>query len=263
MRKYIIGGVITLVVTLVVVLIIVLGGGDSTPEEVLAYCEKHEESLICQNPDATKEDVVMDMFRILKRDYNDGYSDDFCDDFFFGNLATYCKMGKENIFPTELPNVRIGMEIIEVEEDLYTIQTFFVNNQPAYNFNIGLIEDEGYLKFNGFSYLLSDLIDDLHLINEEVSDFMEIVIMESDDLDPLYCVTYFGGEALELCEEDILNVIPDSTFIFNEVIVRTGINEFLYFIYNADETLGYQFSITFIEIIGELIINEIEFIPTT
>ncbi|MDC0559000.1 hypothetical protein OAO42_01160 [Candidatus Izimaplasma bacterium] len=263
MRKYIIGGVVTLVIILVAVLIIVLGGKDSVPEEVLAYCEKNEDSLICQDPEATKEDVVYDMFRILKLNYNDGYSDEFCDDFFYGNVANYCKLGKENVFPEELPTVRIGMEIIEIEEDLYSIQTYFNNNQPAYNFRIGLIEDEGYIKFYGFAYSLTDLIHDLHLLNEEVSVFMVDVIKKSDDLDPQYCVTYYGGDALVLCEDDVINVIPDASFFYSEVVVETGINEFLYLIYNQGETLGYQYTMTFIEIENELIISEIEFIPTS
>jgi len=258
-RKHIIyGGVGVIVLVGLIILLIGLLKKDEPTEEALNFCEQYPQALFCTNENATEIEVVSNMFLTLLEGYNRGYSDQFCDAYFTGNLSLYCKESKEIIFPEGFAFLQRTFTVEEKEPDVYNIYTTNTDFSDGYTFRIGINNSTGVYVISGFSYTEPVTLVDLELTDEEINTFMVTMIAASDDDEDTFCETYTTGIAHVECTINLSLIADDVTIIENYTVTQVRTNQFEYTVTNVEETSSVTYDVTFTEIDGNLLISMID-----
>ena len=257
-KIYIFGTIGILAITLVIFLLLINKPEEVDPLEVLLFCEKYPEALVCDNQYASNNAIAEDMFIDVIENYSTGYSEQFCLDYFYGNIENYCVAGTVDILPTDTGLLSTDLEITEVKEGVYDVVTYYRTGAPAWTFRVAIILSEGLYTLSGISYYETVVLESLNLTDEEINDFMVDMISESDDLLTDFCETYFTGYPLTFCDYDYEIVAPNSNAIYHYEVEEISTNKYLYTVSTDDQGITYEYTVFFTELEDEIFISGFE-----
>lgn len=227
------------------------------PEIKINYCDRNPESLICTASNPTEEEITEDLLVTVIQQYNGGYDDTFCTDYFSGNIVRYCTTN--SIMPNATYLLSYNVVVEYHEDGVYNVYSKYRTEHPAYMFRVGVDSIDGVYKITGLSFFEIDPTENLFLLDIQIEDFMIEMIESSTSLDENYCLNYFYDDAFDDCTSNILNVAPQDDIIVPVEITELDINTFEYKTQTEDELTTYIYTITFQLVDQELKINSIEF----
>ena len=240
-------------------------GSDEVDEALDIFCSDNPDALVCTNPEATRNEIVANMFNTMMIEFIEDSNENFCDDYFSAtnsDLLDACKNDRFSLVPEDIVYLSDDVVITPGEgTNVYEVTTTYEDGSTGYTFTVKIVEEDGVIRFSEFSYeynMSSD--DDLYLSDDYIKEFMVKVINESDDGDSEYCSTYFTGEALVACTNDIEAIIPSIYAMYNPVIEKIGTNNYEYSVNSYDGLEAYTYTILFVEVGEEIYLSEIEYL---
>ncbi len=254
-KLYIFGSIGFVIVGLILFVLLSNKPEEIDPLEVMLFCEKYPDALVCDNQSASNDAIAEDMFIDVIENYSTGYSEQFCKDYFYGNIKEYCISGTVDILPTNTWSLSTDLELTEVKEGVYDITTSYRTGEPAWTFRVAIILSEGLYTLSGISYYEIEVLDSLELTDEEINDFMVNMISQSDEEIIGYCEIYFIGYPLTFCNYDYEIVAPNSDSVFHYEIEEISTNHYLYTVSTDDRGITYEYNVIFIELDEEIYVT--------
>lgn len=259
-RMYIISGIVavTIITALILILVNIFASDEPTPEAI-NFCEAYPETLFCEDATATPMAIAVDLFTIVKDSYTEGYDDEFCENFFYGNLEGYCETQPQVLFPLDVISLNEYLQIREIEPNIFDIRTKYINGTRAYTFRLALNDSFGVYNISGISYTAWEPAVDLELTDETINAFMIEMLEESDNPGTFFCDDYFAYEANETCRE-AETLIANPEYIYDYNISEVGLNTYNYTVFDETATNDVTYRVVFEEFNETLYLTQISII---
>ena len=239
-------------------------GSEEVDDALDIFCNDNPGALVCTNPEATRNEIVANMFNTMMIEFMDGTNEDFCDDYFSATnsaLLDDCKNDRFSLVPEDIEYLSDDIVITTGDAtNEYIVTTVYEDGSAGFVFTVEIVEEDGVIRFSEFSYEYDSTVDaDLYLSDDYIKQFMVKVINESDDGDSDYCSDYFTGAALTACNSEISSVVPSVYVMYHPVVTELGTNYFSYQVDSFDVLEVYIYLIDFTEVDGEIVISKISF----
>ena len=252
----------------VMMLVLTLSGcfGSEEVDDALAvFCEDNPDALVCTNPEATRNEIVANMFNTMMIEFIEGTNDNFCDDYFSATnneLLNACKTDRFSLVPEDIVYLSDDVVITSgTGTNQFIVTTTYEDGSNGFIFTVSIVEEDGVIRFSEFSYEMDidDSVVNLSLTDDAVKEFM-VRVINYDDQGDNYCSLLFTGNAYEECiSTSIDEFIPSIYAIYNPVVSELRTNEFSYHVESSDGLEIYLYQLTFTLVDEVLHLSEISY----
>ncbi len=240
-------------------------GSEEVDNALDVFCSDNPEALVCTNPEATRNEIVANMFNTMMTEFIEGTNERFCDDYFSASnptLLAACKNDRFSLVPEDIIYLSDDVIITAGEEtNQFVVTTTYENGENGYLFTVTIVEEDGVIRFSEFSYQLdeSDNEADLALTDDQVKAFM-VNVINYDDQGDTYCSDLFTGNAYEACLNTAIDeFIPSIYAMYHPVVSQLIINQFSYRVESFDGKEIYLYRVTFTKVDDLLKISELSY----
>jgi hypothetical protein len=188
-------------------------------DAVEVFCTDNPDALICQNPEATRDALVADMFNTIMTEFVAGDNPDFCADYFDDStLIETCRTDRFALVPDDIATLGDNLVIQALSTtNEFEVLTEDADGNPAYRFVVRVTEREGLLRFNRFEFetitVEEPTVDEL-----EIKMLMNTMINDQDSA-MAYCDEYFTTAGKQDCLDD---VVQPAFFMYQPIVTHLG-----------------------------------------
>lgn len=232
---YWIGGAITILVG-IIILIINLNFADTPTPEAETFCEAFPNALFCTEGEHSDLDIATDMMTTLMAHYPNVMTDTFCENYFTGNLSSYCLDDPDIIVPPDFNYLSSNFDIVQIGDNRFDIRMRYSNQNPAYQVRLALNNNDGAYHISGFSYETMPIPTDLAWTDVQLDEFMQAMIAAALDESRQLCDSYFTWQALSMCLYAPDQLLVQEDIVHDYEVSRLGLNHYEYTLYSEDGT---------------------------
>ncbi len=263
-RRMLLFGTLGLGVIIGLVFVLIGNGSNDANENAIAeYCSRNETAAFCVDRETSDDNLALDLLDTLIENFSAGYTNELCDDIFYGKVENYCKLSKENILPsnsTLLSNEYTALPVYsahgDLKEGIYDVYTHYLSGLDAYVVRVAVIKEMGVPVISGISYSETPERLNLHMSDYDVRTLILTITQAEKDDD--FCEMYFIESALTTCQTEIVDAVPSVEFTKTSEIIEIGVNEFIVTLTNEDETASRTVQVMFDKVDSTTVITEIE-----